>query len=174
MVNEFENIIMISISYNHKHLAVYTNTGYIWMGSADMKTKYCEFNTGRNEKPRQMEWCIDPENHRRADAIIISYPNILLVIGISGESNMYSYDPAIILIPEMDGVRILTNSYHEVIQKVPKCVSNIFGINISEPSSFLFEAHRKFRVGNIIFFQNTDTEYSLSRKKAINQTSTYV
>lgn len=60
---------------------------------------------------------------------------------------MYSYDPAIFLIPEMDCVRILTNNYHEMIQKVPNCVNNIFAINSQKASSWLFEAHKKYEVG---------------------------
>lgn len=115
------------------------------MGSADLKVKFCEFNTGRTDTPKQIEWCIDPENYLKAEAIVVTYPSLLLVVGTNGDSNAYTYDPAIVLVPEMDGVRVLTNTYHELIQKVPKCVTSIFGINISEPSSFLFEAHRKFR-----------------------------
>lgn len=121
------------------------NNGYLWMGSADLKTKYCEFFTGRLEIPKQIAWCIDPENSLKAEALIVTYPSMLLTIGVNGDSNVEPYDLAIHLVPEMDGVRVLTNGSHELIQKVPKCVASIFGINISEPSSFLFEAHRKFR-----------------------------
>lgn len=53
---EFKSIIMISVSYNHKFLAIYTNNGVIWLGSSDLKTKYCEFDTNRSEKPKQIEW----------------------------------------------------------------------------------------------------------------------
>lgn len=121
-----------------------TNTGNLWMGTSDLKTKYCEFDTGRTEMPKQMEWCIDADDPLKAEALIVVYPMILLIVGINGESNIYTYDPAIFLIPEMDGVRVLSNGLHELIQKVPKCVTNIFGISISEPSSFLFESHRRF------------------------------
>lgn len=53
---EFKSIIALSISYNQKYLALYTNNGIIWMGSADLKSKYCEFETNRSERPRQIEW----------------------------------------------------------------------------------------------------------------------
>lgn len=53
---EFKSIIAMSISYNHKFLALYTNNGIIWMGTSDLQTKYCEFDTGRKEKPKQIEW----------------------------------------------------------------------------------------------------------------------
>ena len=141
---DYKAIRLMSVSFNNRHIAMCTNTGVLWMGSSDLRTKYCEFNTGRTEMPKQMEWCADVDDPLKAEALVLTYPSILLIVGINGDSNIYTYDPAIYLIPEMDGVRVLTNSYHEFIQKVPKCVSNIFGISISEPSSFLFESHRKF------------------------------
>lgn len=55
---EFKSIIAVSVSYNQKYLALYTNNGIIWMGSADMKSKYCEFETNRSERPRQIEWFV--------------------------------------------------------------------------------------------------------------------
>lgn len=141
---DYKAIRLMSVSLNNKHIAMVTNTGILWMGTSCMRTKYCEFNTGRTEMPKQVEWCVDADNPLKAEALVLTYPSILLIVGINGDSNIYTYDPAIFLIPEMDGVRVLTNGYHEFIQKVPKCVSNIFGISISEPSSFLFESHRKF------------------------------
>lgn len=141
---DYKTIRQISVSFNNRHVAMCTNTGVLWMGSSDLRTKYCDFKTGRTEIPKQMEWCIDAENPLQAEALVLTYASILLIVGINGDSNIYTYDPAIFLAPEMDGVRVLTNGYHEFIQKVPKCVSNIFGISISEPSSFLFESFRKF------------------------------
>lgn len=141
---DYKTIRLISVSFNNRHIAMCSNTGVLWMGSSCLRTKYCEFNTGRTEMPKQIEWCIDADNPLNAEALVVTYPSILLIVGINGDSNIYTYDPAIFLIPEMDGVRVLTNGYHELVQKVPKCVSNIFGISISEPSSFLFESHRKF------------------------------
>lgn len=88
---------------------------------------------------------LDAETSRTAQSLVITYPSLLLIVSTAGDANIYSYEPAIFLIPEMDGVRILTIYCHEMIQKVPKCVSNIFAINSQEPSSWLFEAHKKFQ-----------------------------
>lgn len=140
----FEKITQMSISYNHQFLALYTNNGLLWMGTIDMKKKFCEFDTGRNDQPKQIEWVMDSDNSSLSDVVLISYQSVLLVVNRNGDNNFFSYDPAIFFIPELDGVRILTNSTHEMIQKVPKCVQNIFAINSLEPASFLFEAHKKF------------------------------
>jgi vacuolar protein sorting-associated protein 16 len=142
---EFKAIRHIAVSFNNRHVALCTNTGILWMGSSDLKKKYCEFNTGRSEMPKQIEWCIDADDPLKAEAVVLTYSSNLMIAGINGDSNIYPYDnPAIFLIPEMDGVRVLTKDSHEFIQKVPKCVYNIFGIGVTEASSFLFEAHRKF------------------------------
>lgn len=143
--HDYSAIRIMSMSFNGRHIAMCTNTGILWLGSSDLRKKYCEFNTGRAEMPRQIEWCIDADDPLKAEAVVLTYPSILLIVAINGESNIYTYDsPGIFLIPEMDGVRVLTKENHEFIQKVPKCVYNIFGIGITEASSFLFEAHRKF------------------------------
>lgn len=143
---DYNSIVAMSVSYNHAYIALYTNNGIVWMGSSDLETKFCEFDTGRTERLLQIGWILDSENCRSADAIVITYPSLLIVISVAGDSNLYSYDPAIFLIPEMDGVRVLTNNCHEMIQKVPKCVNNIFAINSQEPSSWLFEAYKKYLV----------------------------
>lgn len=143
---DYHSIVAMSVSYNHAYIALYTNNGVVWMGTSDLETKFCEFNTGRTERLLEMSWILDSENCRSADAIVITYPSLLIVISVAGDSNLYTYDPAIFLIPEMDGVRVLTNNCHEMIQKVPKCVNNVFAINSQEPSSWLFEAHKKYLV----------------------------
>lgn len=126
-------------------MALCTNTGIIWLGTTDMKTKFCEFDTHRSECPKQIEWILDSENCRQSDAVAITYPSLLLIVNTKGDQTSYTYDPAIFLIPEMDGVRIISNLSHEMLQKVPNPVQNIFAINSQEPSSFLFEAQRKFQ-----------------------------
>lgn len=81
-----------------------------------------------------------------AEAIVIAYPSLLLVVTVAGDSYMYSYDSVPFLIPEMDCVRILSDNEHEMLQKVPNSVNNIFAINSQKPSSYLFGAHQKFEV----------------------------
>lgn len=142
MVADYQSIIMIAVSFNQSHVALYTNNGHIWMGSSDLKKKYREFSTGQTRRPLQICWCPDGS---KASALVICYPSQLLVIGVDGGSTQYPFDRVIHLIPEIDGVRVLTKTCHELIQKVPPCVNNIFAINSQEPSSFLFEAYKKFQ-----------------------------
>uniref|UniRef100_A0A336MYR0 Vacuolar protein sorting-associated protein 16 homolog n=1 Tax=Culicoides sonorensis TaxID=179676 RepID=A0A336MYR0_CULSO len=140
---EYNRIEKIAISFNHMHVALCTDTGHLWLGSSDLKMNYCEFDTGHNEVPNKIEWCLDSNGD--GHAVVLSFSTVLLIVGMNGESNIYTYDSSIHLVPEIDCVRVLSNSYHEMIQRVPKCVNNIFGINISEPSSYLLMAQQKFQ-----------------------------
>lgn len=56
--NEFQSIVAMAVSYNHRFLALYTNNGIVWMGTSDLQTKYCEFKTNQTEKPKQIEWLV--------------------------------------------------------------------------------------------------------------------
>lgn len=53
--NKFKSIIIMSVSYNNRFLALYTDSGVVWMGTTSLEKK-CEFNTNRTEKPTQIEW----------------------------------------------------------------------------------------------------------------------
>jgi hypothetical protein len=80
------------------------------------------------------------------EAVIGYWDNVLLVIGRQGDYINYGYDSAVRLVPEMDGVRVLSAFNHEMIQKVPLVVQQIFRINSTDPSSYLLEASKQFQV----------------------------
>jgi hypothetical protein len=82
--------------------------------------------------------------------VIAYWDNVLLVIGRQADHINYAYDSAIRLVPEMDGVRVLSTLTHEMIQKVPLVVQQIFRINSTDPGSYLLEASKQFQV--CIFF----------------------
>jgi hypothetical protein len=83
------------------------------------------------------------------EAVIGYWDNVLLVIGRQGDHINYGYDSSIRLVPEMDGVRVLSTYSHEMIQKVPLVVQQIFRINSTDPGSYLLEASKQFQVCSI-------------------------
>lgn len=144
------NIVAMSVSYNHQYLALYAQSGTIWLGTTDMKTTLCTFHTNRPGRPHQIAWIMDADSGRSSDAVAIAYDAddgfdaTLMVVNVAGDSNTYTYDTCVRLVAEMDGVRVLSGSSHEMIQRVPLCVLNIFAINSQAASSWLFEAHKKY------------------------------
>ncbi|XP_050088699.1 vacuolar protein sorting-associated protein 16 homolog [Anopheles aquasalis] len=142
---DYKSFTLMCASFDHQHLALLTNTGCLWMGSSDLRQKYCEFTTGRTERPTQLAWCLDGAPGNETPAVIICYSNMLQIVLTTGESSIYSYDSAVTLVQEMDSVRVISSSSHDLMQRVPSCTKKIFGISISEPASFLFVAHCKFQ-----------------------------
>ncbi|XP_060525392.1 vacuolar protein sorting-associated protein 16 homolog isoform X2 [Cylas formicarius] len=109
--NSYTSILEMAVSLNARHLCLYTDSGYLWLGSTDLRKKYSEIDTEIISKPKQLTCAVH-------------------------------------LIPEIDGVRIVTNSQQELLQKVPDEVQKIFRINSTEPGSFLLEASKQFQKGS--------------------------
>lgn len=86
------------------------------------------------------------EDHMKYEAIAIAYPSLLLIVSITGHSTEYTYDSVPFLIPENDCVRILSIDTHEMVEKVPKYINNIFTYNSQQPSGWLYYAHQKYEV----------------------------
>lgn len=48
----------IAVSANNQHIALYGDTGHLYLGSLDLKTKYCECYTGMKEPLTDMAWSV--------------------------------------------------------------------------------------------------------------------
>lgn len=133
----------MAISFNGRHVAFFTDSGYLWLGSSNLRNKYCEIDTKIIYKPKQLVWCAN-------EAVVLYWEtdNNLLVVGKFGQSMSYTFDSSVHLVQEIDCVRIVTNSQHEILQKVPDVVQKIFRINSTEPGSFLLEASKQYQKGS--------------------------
>jgi hypothetical protein len=67
-----------------------------------------------------------------------------LQVGPYGDVIRYSFDEPLVLIPECDGVRLLSNSLMEILQRVPDSIVSIFGVGSTAPAALLFEALEHF------------------------------
>nr|XP_015927027.1 vacuolar protein sorting-associated protein 16 homolog [Parasteatoda tepidariorum] len=140
--NPINAITEITVSCNNQHVALFSDNGALWMGSASLEKKYCEFDTQTKARPQQLVWC-------GTGAVVgiwqIELENIMLVIGPDKDyMNDLFYTP-IHLVPEIDGVRIISNNTHDLLQKVPDAVTDVFRIGSLSPSALLLEASNEFR-----------------------------
>lgn len=81
---------------------------------------------------------------------------MLLMVGVGG-AVQYFYDEPLILIPECDGARILSNTSMEFLQRVPDSTVSIFKIGSTEPAALLYDAldhfdQRSAKVGYIYHY----------------------
>lgn len=136
--NKVYTVTAMAVSGNNRHIALYTDTGHLYMGTIDFKEKYCEHYTSMKEPVGDMAWC-------GTEAVICTWNSIVMVIGRTAETITYTYDGPVRLVTEIDGVRVLSETSHEMIQKVPNVVQKIFRINSMDPASYLLEASKQFQ-----------------------------
>ncbi|XP_031845297.1 vacuolar protein sorting 16 [Nomia melanderi] len=132
------NVVAIAVSGNNRHVALYSDTGHLYMGSIDFKEKYCEHNANIKEALTSLAWC-------GTKAVVCSWNSTVMIVGRTAETIIYTYDGPVHLVTEIDGVRVLSATSHEMIQKVPNVVQKIFRINSTDPASYLLEASKQFQ-----------------------------
>ncbi|CAI9270392.1 unnamed protein product [Lactuca saligna] len=74
------------------------------------------------------------------DSVLLYWDDMLLTVGYYGDLVRYLYDEPIILIPECDGARILSNLNMEFLQQVLASTESIFKIGSTEPTTLLYDA----------------------------------
>ncbi|KAK2511401.1 Vps16 [Columba guinea] len=134
--------LQLAVSFNHRCLALFTDTGYLWMGLATLKEKICEFNCSIRSPPRQMVWCLRPRSRQRA--VVLAWERQLMVVGNSAECIRFVLDEDSFLVPELDGVRILSRSSHEFLHEIPEASQEIFRIASMAPGALLLEAQKEY------------------------------
>ncbi|XP_059140490.1 vacuolar protein sorting-associated protein 16 homolog [Physella acuta] len=131
-------ITEMALSFNHKYLALFTQRGYIWIGTADLQKKFCEFYTKSELQPQQLVWC-------GIGAVVGLWDTLMLVVGPDKDWIRYKMDTAVHLLQEEDGLRIIGNETHEFLQKIPTVTEQIFKIGSMEPGAMLYEANKEFQ-----------------------------
>ncbi|KAF6089760.1 VPS16 core subunit of CORVET and HOPS complexes [Phyllostomus discolor] len=81
------SFLQMAVSFTYRHLALFTDTGCIWMGTASLKEKLCEFNCNIRAPPKQMVWCSRPRSKERA--VVVAWERRLMVVGDAPESIQY-------------------------------------------------------------------------------------
>ncbi|ERL93903.1 hypothetical protein D910_11189 [Dendroctonus ponderosae] len=130
--NPYSAILEMAVSLNARHLCFFTDSGHLWLGSTDLRHKYCEIETCGNETV----------------VVYWEQDHTVLIVAKNGQFVQDTYDHAVHLLAEIDGVRIISSARHELLQKVPEVVQKIFRINSTEPGSFLLEASKQFQKGS--------------------------
>uniref|UniRef100_A0A8D0HLN3 Vacuolar protein sorting-associated protein 16 homolog n=1 Tax=Sphenodon punctatus TaxID=8508 RepID=A0A8D0HLN3_SPHPU len=138
--------LQMAVSFNYRYLALFTDTGYIWMGMSSLKEKLCEFNCDFRAPPKQMAWCKRPRSKQRA--VVVAWDRRLLVAGDAKEGIQFVLDEDSCLVPELDGVRILSRSTHEFLHEIPEASKEIFRIASMAPGALLLEAQKEYEAAS--------------------------
>ncbi|KIM67291.1 hypothetical protein SCLCIDRAFT_179253 [Scleroderma citrinum Foug A] len=130
----------VSPSPNGRLLALLNHDGLLWVVSTDFQRSLAEFNTqtaGADGPVSQVEWCSN-------DAILVTWNNLAILVGPSGDTLQYLYIGALFAVTEIDGVRVISGDVCDLIQKVPPSSMSVFRPGSTSPSAILFDAWESF------------------------------
>jgi len=130
------SFIEMTVSFNQKYIAMFADTGLLWIGSSNLEDVYCQYNTHLQLRPIQLAWC-------SSEAVIGYWDNYLMMVGPTKDTVKYFVDSKVHLVQELDGTRILGNMTSEFLQKVPIEVVDMFIYSI-KPGAMLHDASKDF------------------------------
>ncbi|CAN4104407.1 unnamed protein product [Withania somnifera] len=121
------------VSQNGKLLASFTHDGRLLVMSTDFSSIIFEYTCESSLPPEQLAWC-------GMDSVLLYWDDMLLMVGPYGDPVRYFYDEPVLVIPECDGVRILSNMSMEFLHRVPDSTVSIFQIGSTLPAALLYDA----------------------------------
>jgi hypothetical protein len=123
----------ISVSPRGEFLAFYTEDGKVWVVSGDWSEKLSEYDSRAKTVPKDMQWC-------GSNAVALAWEDEVHLIGPRSVATKFYYDAWIHLLPDVDGLRLLTNDVCEYLQKVPDETVEVFRLGSDSPAANLLEA----------------------------------
>ncbi|CAL8306793.1 unnamed protein product [Merluccius merluccius] len=135
--------VHMAVSFSYKYLALFTDTGHLWTGHAHLQDKLSEVDTKIRSPPKQMVWCRRPKSQQ--PSVVVMWDRLLLVAGICNDTIQYPLEEQCVCVGELDGVRLVSPSRHELLQEVPLVCEEIFKIASMSPGALLLEAHKEYQ-----------------------------
>lgn len=124
----------ISVSPNGKFIALYTEDGKVWVISSDFQNRLSEYESKARTPPKDLQWCGN-------NAVVLAWEDEIHLLGPNGAAETFQdYDSFVFLLPDIDGVRILTNDKCEFLQKVPEPTEEAFRLGSDAPAAILLDA----------------------------------
>jgi hypothetical protein len=123
----------ISVSPRAEFLAFYTQDGKVWVVSGDWSEKLSEYDSKVKTVPKDMQWC-------GSNAVALAWEDEIHLIGPKSAATKFYYDSWVHLLPDVDGIRLLTNDVCEFLQKVPDEAVEVFRLGSDSPAANLLEA----------------------------------
>ena len=123
----------VSVSPNGRFAALFTEDGKLWVVGSDFQNKYSEYDSKAKTTPTHIYWCGN-------DSVILAWEDEIHMVGPNGAAVKYYYDDQVHIVPDIDGVRIITNESCEFLHKVPDSLEEVFKLGSTSPASVLVDS----------------------------------
>lgn len=129
--------VEVAVSLDGKAVSLVDSKGYLWGGSSDFSTCETEFDLQSPSKVLQMQWA-------GSDFFVIVLDRMIFVKGFSKHWCKYALSGRCVLLPEIDGVRLLTTNTCEFMQRVTKNSLAVLRIGSMDPGALLNDAYKEY------------------------------
>ncbi|KIX08743.1 uncharacterized protein Z518_03400 [Rhinocladiella mackenziei CBS 650.93] len=123
----------VSVSPNGRFAALFTEDGKVWVVGSDFQHTYSEYDSKAKTTPTQIYWCGN-------DSVILAWEDEIHMVGPNGTAAKYYYDDQVHVVPDIDGVRLLTNEACEFLHKVPDPLEEVFKLGSTSAASVLWDS----------------------------------
>jgi hypothetical protein len=113
----------VAVSPNGRRVALYTDDGKVWVISSDFQNRIMEYDSKVKTVPKDLQWCGN-------DAVALAWEDEVHLVGSAAEASKFYYDGWVCLLPDVDGIRIVTNDVCEFLQRVPGEYHSRFGTHM--------------------------------------------
>lgn len=123
----------VNVSPNGRFAALYTEDGKVWVVGSDFQNKYSEYDSKAKTTPTHVHWCGN-------DSVILAWEDEIHMVGPNGVASKHYYDDQVHVVPDVDGIRLLTKDVCEFLHKVPDATEEVFKLGSTSPAADLFDS----------------------------------
>lgn len=145
-------IMRMCVSANGRMIAIFDENMNLIVSTRNFQKQASNFSVKAKKQPLAMEWC-------GSDAVVLLFNNDQIIVASSNEFIPYPYTNnglqggnRILLIPEIDSIRIITNRTCEILSIVPFSTQDIFSYGSQEPASLLYDSYEDFEIGDARYY----------------------
>jgi vacuolar protein sorting-associated protein 16 len=136
---------LTKVSPKKDYIATFNSKGIVWVFNSEFTQNCFEFNTKAPCPPFTLTWCGN-------DTIVCywrpeqlnSDTSLLLLIGNQGDYQKFLYEGHCSLVCEVDGLRVISKTSSDLIEKIPPSVLATFQIGSVDPPALLLDAYKEF------------------------------
>ena len=123
----------IRVSPSGRFITLYTHDGKVLVISSDFQEKLSDYDSRAKTMPKDVQWCGN-------NSVLLAWEDEVHMVAPGGASLKYYYEDRVHLLPDIDGVRLITNQVCEFLQKVPEDTEEVFKLGSTAPASVLLDA----------------------------------
>lgn len=123
----------VSVSPNGRFAALFTEDGKVWVVGSDFQNKYSEYDSKAKTTPTNIYWCGN-------DSVLLAWEDEIHMVGPDGAALKYYYDDQVHVVPDIDGVRLVTKEVCEFLRKVPDPLEEVFKLGSTSAASVLLDS----------------------------------